>query len=142
MSATATTTAAAANTTANTTAKAAAERARKELGRRGEQLAAAYLEQQGLVILSRNWRCRGGELDIVATDRVRLVVCEVKTRRGVSHGDPAEAVSHAKIAKIRELTNVWLSRHQVAWCDIRFDVIAVLWPANGAPRLRHLRGAF
>ena len=66
--------------------------AKDVLGRRGEDLAARYLEQRGLVILSRNWRCRHGEIDLVATDSHRLVVCEVKTRSGTRYGEPAEAV--------------------------------------------------
>ena len=67
-----------------------------ELGRRGEQLAAEYLERAGLRILDRNWRCETGELDIVALDQRVLVVCEVKTRSGVRYGSPLEAVSHSK----------------------------------------------
>ena len=56
---------------------------RNELGRHGEDVAAQYLAERGMVVLSRNWRCREGELDLVATDRKRLVVCEVKTRSGL-----------------------------------------------------------
>ena len=63
--------------------------AKDVLGRRGEDLAARYLERRGLVILSRNWRCRHGEIDLVATDAKRLVVCEVKTRSDTRHGRPA-----------------------------------------------------
>jgi putative endonuclease len=58
------------------------------LGRRGEDLAVEYLQRRGLVVLSRNWRCRDGELDVVATDRTRLVVCEVKTRSGTATANP------------------------------------------------------
>ena len=61
--------------------------AKDEVGRRGEQLAAEFLEGQGLTIVSRNWRCREGELDIVAHDRRNtLVICEVKTRSGERFG--------------------------------------------------------
>ena len=67
-----------------------------ELGRRGEQAAAEYLERAGLRILDRNWRCETGELDIVALERRVLVVCEVKTRSGLRYGSPLEAVSHRK----------------------------------------------
>src|ERR1700754_1854146 len=63
--------------------------AKDVLGRRGEDLAAHYLEQRGLVVLSRNWRCRHGEIDLVATDARLLVVCEVKTRSGTRYGEPA-----------------------------------------------------
>ena len=104
-----------------------AQRAKDALGRRGEDIAARFLEQQrGLVLLSRNWRCRDGELDIVATDARRLVVCEVKTRSGTRYGEPAEAVDRRKAARIRRVTQSWLAAHHVRWCEIRFDVVAVV----------------
>ena len=87
--------------------------AKDVLGRRGEDLAARFLEQQGLVVLSRNWRCRHGELDLVATDADQLVVCEVKTRSGTRFGEPAEAVTGRKAARIRRVTQAWLAAHQM-----------------------------
>lgn len=117
-------------------------RAEDALGRRGEDIAARFLEQRGLVLLNRNWRCRDGELDIVATDGIRLVVAEVKTRSGTGFGTPAEAVTPAKAARIRRLASAWLSAHRVGWCEVRFDVVAVLCPAGGAVRVEHLEGAF
>lgn len=115
---------------------------RDDLGRRGEDLAAEFLAERGLVVLSRNWRCRDGELDLVATDRKRLVICEVKTRAGLGFGDPAEAVTAAKAARIRRLAAAWLTAHRVRWCEIRFDVIAVVCPPEGAATIEHLQGAF
>ncbi|GAA5147902.1 YraN family protein [Pseudonocardia eucalypti] len=117
-------------------------RAKDELGRRGEDLAVEYLERQGLVVLSRNWRCRDGELDVVATDRTRLVVCEVKTRSGTGYGSPAEAVTHQKAARIRRVTQSWLAAHRTRWCEIRFDVLAVMAPPGGQVTVRHYPGAF
>ncbi|HEY0805384.1 MAG TPA: YraN family protein [Pseudonocardiaceae bacterium] len=113
-----------------------------DLGRRGEDFAAAYLADRGLVLLSRNWRCRDGELDLVATDGEILVICEVKTRSTDNFGDPAEYVTPTKILRIRRATRSWLRRHRAGWCDVRFDVVAILWPPAGEPQLRHLRGAF
>ncbi|WP_226352919.1 YraN family protein [Pseudonocardia sp. ICBG601] len=74
--------------------------AKDELGRRGEDTAAEYLERaHGMVVLSRNWRCTHGEIDIVAVDpERRLVFCEVKTRSGLRYGEPAEAVTPARHA--------------------------------------------
>jgi putative endonuclease len=115
---------------------------RHRLGRYGEELAATYLTDRGLVVLSRNWRCRDGELDVVATDGRSLIVCEVKTRTTADFGDPAEFVTPAQMTRIRRATQAWLRRYRVGWCEIRFDVFTVLWPASGEPRLRHLRGAF
>ena len=116
--------------------------AKDELGRRGEDLAAHYLEQRGLVVLSRNWRCRDGELDIVATDTHRVVVCEVKTRTGTSFGDPHDAVTPRKAARIRRATTAWLAAHHVAWCELRFDVIAIVVDTDGRTAVRHYEAAF
>ncbi|MBB2935926.1 putative endonuclease [Amycolatopsis bartoniae] len=112
------------------------------LGRKGEDLAAQHLQKLGFVVLSRNWRCREGELDIVATDRRMLVVCEVKTRAGQNFGDPAEAVTAEKIARIRRITGQWLRTFKLRWCQVRFDVVAVLVEPGGELRLEHFPGAF
>jgi putative endonuclease len=113
-----------------------------ELGKRGEDLAAEYLTGTGLVVLSRNWRCREGEVDLVATDGERLVVCEVKTRSGTGYGEPSEGVTPAKAARIRRVTAEWLRTYRVSWCEIRFDVLAVLCPPDGPCTVEHLQGAF
>jgi putative endonuclease len=118
--------------------------AKDELGRRGEQLAADYLEQNGWTIASRNWRCREGELDIVAHDRrSTVVICEVKTRSGVQYGSGAEAITEAKRRRIRRLSSLWLSEYR-ARPDlvVRFDVISVLWGKGDVPQIQHLRSAF
>lgn len=112
------------------------------LGRRGEDLAARHLAKLGFVVLSKNWRCREGELDVVVTDGQTLVVCEVKTRTGPKYGDGAEAVTADKMARIRRLTSRWLSAHRVGWCRIRFDVISIYLPESGDVQLRHIEGAF
>ena len=112
------------------------------LGRRGEDLAARYLVQAGLVILSRNWRCPEGELDLVLTDGRKLVVCEVKTRTSNNYGTPAEAVTDDKATRIRRLARRWRHTHRVHYWPLRFDIIAILWPPNQTPHIRHLQGAF
>ena len=112
------------------------------LGKRGENLAADYLADAGFVVLSRNWRCRDGELDLVATDGERLIVCEVKTRSGTGYGEPSEGMTAAKAARIRRVTAAWLRTYRVGWCEVRFDVLAVLCPQGGAVTVEHLQGAF
>ena len=112
------------------------------LGRRGENLAARYLEHVGLVVLSRNWRCSEGELDLVLTDGRKLVVCEVKTRTSTNYGTPAEAVTDDKASRIRRLARRWLHTHRLAHCPLRFDIVSILWPPNQNPQIRHLQGAF
>ncbi len=109
-------------------------------GARGEALAARYLEEQGLTVLSRNWRCPEGELDLVLTDGVTLVVCEVKTRTSDNYGPPAEAVDDAKAARIRRLTRRWRADHGVPHVPTRYDVVSILWPAGEIPKVSHLRG--
>jgi putative endonuclease len=116
--------------------------AKDVLGRRGEQLAVEYLKCRGLVVLARNWRCRDGEIDVVAADRGQLVVCEVKTRSGTDFGQPAEAVTPVKAARIRRVTQEWLRAHQVRWCEIRFDVIAIVAPPGGQVTVQHYESAF
>lgn len=120
----------------------AAEAAHIALGRRGEELAARYLDSIGIVVLSRNWRCEDGELDIVGTDRARLIVCEVKTRSGTDYGPPAGAVTDEKACRIRRLAARWRALHGVAGCDTRFDIVSVLWPPGERPTVEHLRAAF
>jgi putative endonuclease len=112
------------------------------LGRAGERMAARHLQKLGFVVLSRNWRCREGELDLVVTDGETLVVCEVKTRAGDNFGDPAEAVTADKVARIRRITGQWLRTFGVGWCSVRFDVIAILARPGRSPELRHFPGAF
>ena len=114
-----------------------------ELGRRGEDLAAGHLEGLGLVILARNWRCREGELDIVATDGLRrLVVCEVKTRSGDGFGSPFEAVTQGKRRKLRRLAHLYLADCGVSWVSVRFDVVGVVARPGQKVELTHIAEAF
>jgi putative endonuclease len=115
-------------------------RAKDALGRYGEDLAAQYLEGAGMVILARNWRCAVGELDVIARDGSRLVVCEVKTRRSDRYGSPFEAVSPRKMRRMRQVALRWLDEQQVHVPTIRFDVIGIIAPHGAPPRLQHLRG--
>lgn len=113
--------------------------ARVAVGEYGERLAARMLADQGLTVLDRNWRCAAGELDIVARDGADLVFVEVKTRRGTGYGHPAEAVTPAKLARLRRLAGQWLAAHDERADGIRIDVVAVLLPRSGAAHLEHLR---
>jgi putative endonuclease len=119
---------------------------RRALGQRGEDVAAAFLTDRGLVVLDRNWRCREGELDLVAAAGDRLVVAEVKTRSGTGFGVPAEAVTARKAARIRRLAQRWLAARHAAggsgFAEVRFDVLAVLVTGGDAPRVEHYEGAF
>ena len=96
--------------------------AKDELGRRGEDIAAAWLTDHGLTVLARNWRCAEGELDIVATDQVKVVVCEVKTRSGDLYGSPFEAVTQGKRRKLRRLGLLWMAANPVKIKRIAFGL--------------------
>jgi putative endonuclease len=113
-----------------------------DLGARGERIAAAYLTNVGLSVLDRNWRCREGELDLVARDGDALVFCEVKTRRGTGYGHPVEAVTQAKQRRLRRLAQRWLAAHDEHAPDLRFDVVGVLVRGDGPAVVTHLPGAF
>jgi len=99
---------------------------RLALGAAGEAQAAAWYEANGYQILARNWRCREGEIDLIVTRRRLIVFCEVKTRSTAAFGSPAEAVTHAKRTKLRQLAARWLSENSVRPAGIRFDVAAIL----------------
>lgn len=119
-------------------------RVKDAVGRYGEQLAAAHLQNAGLTVLARNWRCSLGELDIVARENDVLVFVEVKTRSGLAFGHPAEAVTEAKAARIHRLAMRWLEEHRCAGQrqNLRFDVVSVLRGAASGPEVSHVRGAF
>jgi putative endonuclease len=110
-------------------------------------MAVRYLTDRGLEVLDRNWRCDLGEVDIVARDVGCLVVCEVKTRRSTTFGQPIEAVDHRKLARLRRLAAAWLAErralgepvHRIS--GVRVDVVGVLRPRRGPCRIEHVVGA-
>ena len=114
---------------------------RAELGAMGERLAAEHLRGLGLRIVARNWRCRYGELDIIASDPGGSVVfVEVKTRTSDRFGTPDEAVTAAKVRRLRRLAGLWLSEQEGQWAAIRIDVIGIRIDGGGLPQVIHLRG--
>lgn len=116
---------------------------RRALGAWGEDLAVAHLEGAGYTVLARNWRCREGELDIVALGDGALVFVEVKARSSVAFGFPAEAVSPVKARRIRGLAARWLTEcRPVGSHDLRFDVVSIVHRHDAPPELLHLQGAF
>lgn len=110
------------------------------LGSFGESLAARHLTQQGMVVLDRNWRCASGEIDLVLRDDDVLVVCEVKTRTSTDYGDPLEAVTEAKVNRLRRLAVAWIRERGIHPRDIRIDVVGVLQPRQGAAQIEHVAG--
>ena len=117
--------------------------ARQALGVRGEDLAVAELQRQGMEVLERNWRCRLGEIDVVASETVdgatTVVFCEVKCRSGLGFGDPLEAITWAKLRTLRSLAAEWMRTHPVAAQAVRLDAIGVLLVRGQPPRLTHVK---
>ncbi len=111
------------------------------MGDRGENLAARYLRNRGYKIISRNFRCDGGEIDIVARDGKTIVFVEVKTR---SYDDPTpEAqVNEHKQHQLTKAGKVYLSRYGYPQPPARFDVVAIIWPQGREPIIRHTPHAF
>jgi putative endonuclease len=92
-------------------------------------------------ILARNYRCRAGEIDIVAEDQGTVVFVEVKERTGDSHGSAVEAVTAAKRRKIVRAAHAFAATRGLGDSPLRFDVVAIDWGPDG-PRVRHDAGAF
>ncbi|MEZ0163894.1 YraN family protein [Kineococcus sp. LSe6-4] len=116
-------------------------RAKDAVGRYGERVAARWLVEAGMTVLETNWRCRHGEIDVLARDGDDLVVCEVKTRRSTSAGTATEAVTPQKLTRLQELAQEWLTTHpSVRPAGVRFDVVAVTPAERGPARVEHLRG--
>lgn len=113
---------------------------RRALGVYGEAYAARHLVEQGMVLLDRNWRCEAGEIDLVLRDGRVLVVCEVKTRSSTAFGSPLEGVTARKAARLRRLAARWLAQHDLHPDEVRIDLVGVLVPNAGSPRVDHVRG--
>lgn len=114
----------------------------KTVGAQGEELAAAFLRRAGYRIVERNFRCKGGEADIVARDGKTLVFVEVKTRRSMTYGPPQLAVTSFKQRQISKAALTWLAKNRQQDAPARFDVIAVMLLADGTNRIEHIPNAF
>ena len=116
---------------------------KQQLGARGEDLACAELQRQGMQILERNWRCRLGEIDIVATESgangLTLVFCEVKCRSGLGFGHPLKAITYAKMRTLRQLAAVWMREHRIKASTIRLDAIGVVLAPGADPSVTHVQ---
>jgi putative endonuclease len=116
---------------------------KQQLGVRGEDLACAELERQGMQVLERNWRCRRGEIDIVAAEvgdaGLTLVFCEVKCRSGLGFGHPLEAITFTKMRTLRQLAALWMREHHLKASTIRLDAIGVVLVFGQPASLTHVR---
>ena len=103
-------------------------------------MAVQHLEALGLPVLERNWRCRYGELDVIAADGGTVVFVEVKTRTSDAFGGVAEAVTPAKVRRLRRLAGVWLAQQPKSWAGVRIDVVGVRIGRTRVPELAHVQG--
>ncbi len=115
------------------------------VGRTGEEQAARYCESLGWAVVDRNWRCELGELDLVCLEPVADglptgVAVEVKTRTGTGFGEPLEAITAAKLARLRRLAGVWAAQHNGEVSGVRLDGIGILKYPGWAPLVTHVRG--
>ncbi len=115
--------------------------ARTLLGRSGEDVAAELYRRRGFRVIDRNFRCREGEIDLVARRGNLLVFCEVKTRSSAHWGQPSEAVGFRKQARYRTLAARWLRAHRTSRVSVRFDVVSVI-VRDGRPEPTLIEGAF
>jgi putative endonuclease len=115
----------------------AVRRSTRPLGQRGENLAANYLKQHGYTIVETNWRCKHGELDIIARKDAVLVFVEVRTRRADSSEPAFESITPRKRMKLTTLAHAYLAAHHLINTLWRIDVIAIGIPRTGNPIIEH-----
>jgi putative endonuclease len=115
--------------------------ARERPGQAGEERACRFLAERGYSIRARNFRCRTGEIDIVATHDGVVAFVEVKERGGDGHGRGFESVTRGKRLRIIQAARLYASRHGLTEARLRFDVISIDW-RDGRAHVRHDEGAF
>lgn len=115
----------------------------RTLGRWGEEQAARYLRRKGYAIESMNFRCRMGEIDVIARRRGYIVFAEVKLRKDAAFAQAREFVTRAKQERIRAAAELWLSTNETE-LQPRFDVIEIYAPKGekGLIRIEHIEDAF
>ena len=115
---------------------------RRWRGQHGEQLAAEFLQRQGYRIQQQNYRCREGEIDIIAWDGPTLVFIEVKTKGQSMFGAPQAMVDRHKQRKLVHVAMVYVHQHRLQQVDVRFDVVAITLLPGVPPEVTHVPAAF
>lgn len=112
------------------------------LGARGERAAARFLRHRRYRILACNYICPVGEIDLICTDRDTLVFVEVKSRADDERIDPEEFIRPGKWRRVERSARYYLMQHNAADRPCRFDLLTIVWPPGGAPRIEHFEDAF
>lgn len=115
-------------------------KAMKQLGSKGEDLAAKFLKDRGFKILSKNFKTPIGEVDIIAEHRKTIVFVEVKTRTNTAFGKPFEAVNLRKREKLKKLALFYIKHHR-SDMPVRFDVLSIEMDGENG-RIEHIEDAF
>ena len=111
------------------------------LGHTGETIAISFLRKHGIKIIERNYRCRYGEIDIIAKDKDTIAFVEVKTRKNLSRGIPQMAVDFKKQRQISKVASHYIRYKRAVNIPARFDVIAINL-ADGPAKIEYIKDAF
>ena len=112
--------------------------AHNELGKWGEDLATAYLEQKGYTIVERDWRSGRRDIDIIARDGNIVVFVEVKTRRSSVFGEPEEAIDFHKLQNLQQAINHYVKSKHIRQ-PIRFDIVSIVGTIGNTPDIQHIQ---
>jgi putative endonuclease len=118
---------------------------KRSQGSIGEEIAINYLRSCGFYIMKKNFRVgKLGEIDIIAREKEYICFLEVKSRKSLKFGTPAEAVNRKKQENIKKLASIYIKQHNLYQCCIRFDIVEVMLLDNGleAKEINLIRNAF
>jgi putative endonuclease len=111
------------------------------IGKETELIAQQFLMREGLVLVTKNFRCRGGEIDLIMEDKTSLIFIEVRFRRRATFGSAIESVTQQKQARIIHTAQIFLQQHPKSYHNYRFDVIAIT-PSGEKNEIQWIRDAF
>jgi len=115
----------------------------KLLGRWGERRCGRFLKRKGLKLLTRNFSCKTGEIDLIMVDTNRAIVfVEVKTRANDNFTSPESVVTYAKKARLSAAARYFLATHNIENRPFRFDVVTIVLGQTGREQIRHYKNAF
>lgn len=114
----------------------------KNMGLWGEDKAVEFLKAKKYIILARNYHSRFGEIDIIARKKNTIIFVEVKTRKNIAFGFPAEFVNYQKQQKIMKTAQLYINDNFNAEFDYRFDILEVFHYDDNKVKFNHLKGAF
>ena len=115
---------------------------RQLLGQKGEAEASLYLKRKGYKIITTNYRCMFGEIDLIARYGGVLIFIEVKTRTSTNFGAPTAAVTYRKQVQISKVAHHYLVTHHKEDSDARFDVVSILSQKGEKTEIKHITNAF